>query len=197
AEVAGRYKSSEPLELGAHLRAHYNPIIAKIRTMEKPVVAAVNGVAAGAGCSLALACDMRIAAESASFVEAFIHVGLVPDCGSTFFLPRLVGLARALEVAMTGRKIKSDEALRLGLVSQVVPDADLFSATTKLATQLATLPTRAIGMTKRALNAAWRADIEGHLDYEAMLQTTAGQTKDHHEGVIAFLEKRPAKFVGE
>ncbi len=197
ADVADRYKSAEPLELGAHLRARYNPMIAGLRTMEKPVIAAVNGVAAGAGASLALACDLRLAAESASFVQAFVNVGLVPDTGSTFFLPRLVGAARALELVFTGRKVKADEALRIGLVNQVVPDAELASETSKLAKRLAELPTRTIGLTKRAMNAAWSADLEAQLDYESMLQTTAGRTHDHREGVTAFLEKRPSQFKGE
>lgn len=197
ADVADRYQSDEPLELGAHLRTRYNPLIAGLRTMEKPVIAAVNGVAAGAGASLALACDLRIAAESASFVQAFVNVGLVPDTGSTFFLPRLVGAARALELAFTGRKVKADEALRIGLVNLVVPDGDLAAETMKLAKKLADLPTRAIGLTKRAMNTAWSADLEGQLDYEAMLQTTAGRTHDHREGVTAFLEKRPPRYTGE
>jgi len=197
ADVASRYTSAEPIELGSHLRDRYNPLIARLRTMEKPVVAAVNGVAAGAGCSLALACDLRVAAESAGFIEAFINVGLVPDSGSTFMLPRLVGVARAMELAFTGRKVTAAEALQIGLVNQVVPDAQLAEATQKLARKLASLPTRAIGLTKRAINAAWTNGLEAQLDYEAMLQTTAGQTKDHREGVTAFLEKRPARFVGE
>lgn len=197
ADVRDRYKSDEPIELGSHLRDHYNPLIRRIRTMEKPVIASVNGVAAGAGCSLALACDLRVAAESASFIEAFINVGLVPDSGSTFMLPRLIGVARAMEIAFTGRRVKSDEALRIGLVNEVVPDEELAPTTAKLARKLAALPTRAIGLTKRAINAAWNADLETQLDYEAMLQTTAGQTKDHREGVVAFLEKRPPQFKGE
>jgi 2-(1,2-epoxy-1,2-dihydrophenyl)acetyl-CoA isomerase len=197
ADVSARYKSDSPTELGAHLRERYNPIISKIRTLEKPVIASVNGVAAGAGCSLALACDMRIAAESASFIEAFINVGLVPDSGSTFMLPRLVGVARAMELAVTGRKVKADEALQIGLVNCVVPDAELAIETMKLAQQLAALPTRAIGLTKRAINAAWSNDLDSQLDYEAMLQTTAGQTRDHREGIAAFLEKRRPNFTGE
>jgi len=197
AAVSERFKSAAPVELGAHLRDHYNPIIARIRALEKPVIAAVNGVAAGAGCSLALACDLRIAAESASFIEAFINVGLVPDSGSTFMLPRLVGVARAMELAVTGRKVKADEALQIGLVNRVVPDAELTAETIKLARQLASLPTRTIGLTKRAINAAWTNDLDTQLDYEAMLQTTAGQTRDHREGVAAFLEKRSPNFTGE
>ncbi len=197
ADVGARSQSDEPLELGAHLRDRYNPLITRLRTMEKPVLAAVNGVAAGAGCSLALACDIRVASESASFIEAFIHVGLVPDSGSTFMLPRLIGLARAMEMACTGRKVTAAEALQIGLVNQVVPDDQLAEATKKLAQKLAALPTRAIGLTKRAFNAAWNADLEAQLDYEAMLQTTAGQTRDHREGVAAFLEKRPPHFTGQ
>ena len=197
ADVAGLYQSPEPIELGAHLRQNYHPVIVRLRTMEKPVIAAVNGVAAGAGCSLALACDMRIAAESASFIEAFVNVGLVPDSGSTFMLPRLIGVARAFEMACTGRKVKADEAVRIGLVHQAVADGQLMEETTKIAQKLAALPPRAIGLTKRALNAAWSSDLETQLDYEAMLQTTAGQTHDHREGVTAFLEKRPPVFRGE
>jgi 2-(1,2-epoxy-1,2-dihydrophenyl)acetyl-CoA isomerase len=197
ADVADRYKGDAPIELGSHIRDRYNPLISKIRSMEKPVIAAVNGVAAGAGCSLALACDLRIAGESASFIEAFVHVGLVPDSGSTFFLPRLVGASRALEMAVTGRKVKADEALQIGLVNRVVPDAELGAETQKLAQQLAALPPRAIGLTKRAMNRAWSVELDDQLDYEAMLQTTAGQTHDHREGVAAFLEKRKPNFTGE
>ncbi len=195
--VAERYKTKEPIELGSHLRERYHPLITRLRTMEKPVIASVNGVAAGAGCSLALVCDIRIAAESASFIQAFVNVGLVPDTGSTFMLPRLIGVARAMEMAFTGRKLTASEALQIGLVNQVVPDDQLTAATKKLSDKLAGLPTRAIGLTKRAINASWRADIETQLDYEAMLQTTAGQTHDHREGVTAFLEKRTPKFTGE
>jgi len=196
AEVADKYKGDEPIELGAYLRKIYNPMIVKLRSMEKPVIGAINGVAAGAGCSLALACDLRIVGESASFIEAFIHVGLVPDCGSTFMLPRLVGLGRALELACTGRKVKSDEALRIGLVNRVVPDDELTTAAGELAARLAALPAKGLGLTKRLMNMAWTAHLETQLDFEAQCQTTAGQTHDHREGVVAFLEKRKPKFVG-
>lgn len=196
AEVADKYKSDEPIELGNHLRKLYNPMIAKLRTMEKPVIGAINGVAAGAGCSLALACDVRIAAESASFVEAFIHVGLVPDCGSTFMLPRLVGLGRAMEIACSGRKVKSDEAERIGLVNRVVPDAALATEAAKMAAGWGALPAKGLGLTKRLMNMAWTSDLETQLDFEAQCQTTAGQTPDHREGVVAFLEKRKPKFDG-
>ncbi len=197
ADVADLYRSDEPLDFGSHLRTHYHPIISGLRKMEKPVVAAVNGVAAGAGCSLALAADFRITAESASFIQAFVGVGLVPDSGSTFMLPRLVGLGRAMEIAATGRKVKPEEAAKIGLVTRVVADDELEEEVRKFAGKLAQMPTRAIGLTKRAMNASWNADLEAQLEYEAMLQTTAGRTEDHREGVNAFLEKRPPKFRGK
>ncbi len=196
-DVRHRYDSDEPIEFGQHLRALYNPPIMKMRTLEKPVIGAINGVAAGAGCSLALACDIRIAAHSASFIQAFINVGLVPDSGGTFMLPRLIGISRAMELACTGRKVEADEALQIGLVNRVVPDDELPAATMELAQNLANLPTRAIGLTKRAINAAWNTDLEAQLEYEAMLQSTACQTHDHREGVMAFLEKRKPEFKGE
>jgi 2-(1,2-epoxy-1,2-dihydrophenyl)acetyl-CoA isomerase len=196
AEYAGRLDTPEPLELEQRLRDEYNPMIAGIRTMEKPVVASVNGVAAGAGCSLALACDFRIAAESASFIEAFINIGLVPDCGSTFMLPRLVGLSRAMDIAFTGRRVHAPEALRIGLVNHVVPDEALPIEAMELARKLAALPTRAVGLTKRMVNAAWTADLETQLELEAKLQTPASRTDDHREGLCAFLEKRPPHFMG-
>ncbi len=197
AEVADRYKGGEAIDFGVLLRGLYNPITLTIRTMEKPVVASVNGVAAGAGCTLALACDIRVAAESASFIEAFVNVGLVPDSGGTFMLPRLVGLARAMELAMTGRKVGAEEAHRIGLINHVIPDGELAARTQELARKLAEKPARAIALTKRAINAAWSSDLETQLEYEAMLQTTAGRTDDHREGVTAFLEKRPPKFTGK
>lgn len=197
AEYAGRLESSDPIDLEKRLRDEYNPIITSIRTMEKPVIASVNGVAAGAGCSLALACDMRIAAESASFIEAFIKVGLVPDCASTFMLPRLVGISRAMELAITGRKVPAAEAVELGLVNRVVPDKELLAETMKLAEQLARLPTRAIGLTKRAINAAWTSELKPQLELEAKLQALATLTDDHREGVRAFLEKRRPHFTGQ
>ncbi len=194
--VKQRMSDPQAPELGQHLRKLYNPMIMAIRTVEKPVIAGVNGVAAGAGCSLALACDLRIAAASAGFIEAFINVGLVPDSGSTFTLPRLVGMARAMDIAFTGRKVGAEEALRIGLVNQVVPDDQLPTATAKLAAKLAAMPTRGIGLTKRAFNRSWTADLADQLEYEALLQTTAGRTEDHREGVAAFLEKRTPTFQG-
>lgn len=196
-DVRKRYEGNEAIEFGQHLRELYNPLILKIRTIEKPVIASVNGVAAGAGCSLALACDIRVAAESASFIQAFINVGLIPDSAATLMLPRLIGISRAMEMACTGKKVGAEEALRLGLVNQVVPSGELATATRTLAEKLAGLPTRAIGLTKRAINKGWNADLETQLEYEAMLQATAGQTFDHREGVMAFLEKRKPQFKGE
>jgi 2-(1,2-epoxy-1,2-dihydrophenyl)acetyl-CoA isomerase len=190
ADVMHRYESDTPIEIGDHLRRVYNPMIVRLRTMEKPVVAAVNGVAAGAGCSLALACDIRLAGASAKFIQSFVHVGLVPDSGGTFFLPRLIGAARAFEHAATGRAVMAEEAAHIGLINRCVPDDQLMAESRTLAEQLASLPPRAIGLAKRAINSAWSADLEAHLDYEAMLQTVAGRTPDHREGVRAFIEKR-------
>lgn len=194
--VKERMNDPDAPDLGTHLRRLYHPIILHLRTMEKPVIASVNGVAAGAGCSLALACDLRVAAESASFIEAFVNVGLVPDSGSTFMLPRLVGMSRATELAITGRKVGAEEALQIGLVSRVVPDDALADETMRLAQKLAAMPTRGIGLTKRALNQSWTAHLDEQLDYEASLQTTAGRTRDHTEGVRAFIEKRKPVFEG-
>ena len=195
-ELSESYRGDTPIELGQRLRDNYNPAFAGIRAMEKPVVASVNGVAAGAGCSLALVCDLRIAGDSASFIEAFINVGLVPDCTSTYMLPRLVGVSRAMELAFTGRKVEAAEALRIGLVNQVVPDGRLSAETMALAQRLAAQPTRAIGLTKRALNAAWTAGVDAQLDLEAGLQAVAVRTHDHQEGLHAFLEKRRPEFQG-
>ncbi|MDQ6602429.1 MAG: enoyl-CoA hydratase-related protein [Chloroflexota bacterium] len=184
------------LSVGDHLRQGYNPLVRRIRAIEKPVIAAVNGVAAGAGANLALACDIRIASETASFVQAFVKIGLVPDSGGTLFLPMLVGYAKAAELAFTGDRIGAEECLRLGIVNQVVP-ADVFvEKTRELATRLAALPTRAIGLTKRAFNRAVMPDLDAVLEYEADMQTLAGRTKDNKEGVAAFLEKRPPRFTG-
>ncbi|TWT41028.1 1,2-epoxyphenylacetyl-CoA isomerase [Phycisphaerae bacterium RAS1] len=199
AEIRSRY-SADPaaakLDFGAHLRNKYNPLITRIRSLEKPVVAAVNGVAAGAGASFAFACDLRIAARGASFVMAFVHVGLVPDSGATQTLLQHVGYGRAAELCFLGEKLPAEEAHKVGLVNRVVDDAVLPDAAAELARKLAALPTRAIGLTKRALNRAWAATLEDQLEYEAYLQATAGATTDHREGVLAFLEKRKPRFEG-
>jgi len=186
----------EAVSYGDSLRRRYSPVILRMRTMEKPVIAAVNGVAAGAGCNLALAADLRIASERASFIEVFSRVGLVPDSGGTFTLPRLVGLGKALELAFTADPVDAHEALRLGLVNRVVPHDELMAHTLALATRLAQGPTRAFGLTKRAFNYALTASLEATLEYEAHLQEIAGRTADHREGVAAFLEKRQPRFEG-
>ena len=168
-----------------------------LRKRQKPVIAAVNGVAAGAGCSLALACDMRIASEHAKFIEVFINVGLIPDSGSTWTLPRIVGLGRAMEMCLTGRPVGAEEALAIGLVNQVVAADELDAVVSKMAGRLASLPSRAIGLTKRLLNESFEQSLTAQLEAEAFAQETAGRTKDHFEGVTAFLQKRTPEFIGE
>src|SRR3989442_5321706 len=178
------------------LREGYNPIITQMRTMEKPVIAAVNGVAAGAGCSFGLAADLRIASDRASFIEVFARVGLLPDSGSTYFLPRLVGLGKALELAYTADAVDAAEALRIGLVNRVVPHDALLSEVMTLAKRLAAGPTRGYGLAKRAINYGLHATLDQALDYEAAVQEIAGRSADHREGVAAFLAKRPPSFIG-
>ncbi len=183
-------------DFGSTLRQRYNPLVSKMRNIEKPVLGSINGVAAGAGCSIALACDLRIASEKARFMEVFVRVGLVPDSGSSFFLPRLVGLGKALEMAFLGDEVGADEALRTGLVNRVVPAEELESATRELALRLAKAPTRAIGLAKRAINRALTMDLDQALEYEVYGQETAGSSDDHKEGIAAFLEKRTPNFTG-
>ncbi len=182
--------------LGEDLRKRYNPVASRLREMDKPVIAAVNGVAAGAGLSFALACDIRIASERASFIEVFINVGLVPDSGSTWTLPRLVGLGKAMELCFTGDKVDAAEALRIGLVNRVVPADDLMTETYALAGRIAALPARGIALTKRLLNQSFDNDLAAQLEAEAFAQETAALTEDHYEGVVAFIEKRTPEFKG-
>ena len=183
-------------DFGSTLRQRYNPLVSKMRNIEKPVLGSINGVAAGAGCSIALACDLRIASEKARFMEVFVRVGLVPDSGSSFLLPRLVGLGKALEMAFLGDEMGAEEALRTGLVNRVVPAEELESATRELALRLAKSPTKAIGLAKRAINRALTMDLDQVLDYEVYGQETAGASDDHKEGIAAFLEKRAPNFTG-
>jgi len=183
--------------LATELRERYNPLILAMRTIEKPIVGAINGVAAGAGASLAFACDIRIAAEGASFLLAFGRIGLVPDSGATWFLPRLVGPAKAAELALTGESLSAADAERLGLVAKVVPAATLLEEARALAGRLASGAPRAIALTKRALNRSWDTTLEESLEYEAYLQGIVGATDDHREGLAAFVEKRPPRFSGE
>jgi 2-(1,2-epoxy-1,2-dihydrophenyl)acetyl-CoA isomerase len=186
----------EAPDIGATLRSGYHPIALGLRGLEKPVLAAVNGVAAGAGLSLASLCDIRIAADSASFAPGFIRIGLVPDSGGSFFIARILGPARAFEWMSSGRKLSAEEALAWGLVSEVVP-ADGFAArAAELAGELAALPTLAIGMNKRLFDHAWTASFEAQLELEAQLQTAAARSHDFAEGVAAFKEKRPPEFTG-
>jgi 2-(1,2-epoxy-1,2-dihydrophenyl)acetyl-CoA isomerase len=183
-------------DIAERLRATYHPNVSAIRQLEKPVIASVNGAAAGAGLSLACACDIRIAADSASFVPAFINIGLVPDSGGSYFIARLLGPARAFEWMSSGRKLTAAEAHGWGLVSEVVEADALAARAAELAAQLAELPTRGIGMTKRLFDGAPTATLEEQLEREAQLQSAATKTEDFREGVTAFLEKRPARFSG-
>ena len=179
-----------------HLERTYNRLILRVRRLEKPVVGAINGAAAGAGLGLALAADIRLAARSARFVFGFTGIGLTTDSATSLMLPLLIGLARASEVAFTNAPVSAEQALSYGLVNRVVDDTDLAAEAAKLAAQLAAGPTRALGLTKRAFNHALLPHLEDVLDYEAHLQEAAGRTADHREGVKAFLEKREPEFKG-
>ena len=182
--------------LDVELRERYNPIIRAIRSMGQPVIAAVNGVAAGAGASLAFACDLRICAEEARFVLAFGRIGLVPDSGATWFLPRLVGPAKAAELALAGDMLDAGEALRLGLVSRVVPGDQLLIEARALADRLAEAAPIALALTKAALQRSATLTLDEALDGEAKVQGIAGASADHAEGLAAFKEKRPPRFTG-
>ena len=183
-------------DIGERLWATYHPNVLAVRALEKPVIAAVNGAAAGAGLSFACACDIRIAADAATFVPAFINIGLVPDSGGSFFIARLLGPARAFEWMSSGRRLTAAEAHAWGLLSEVVETEALPTRVAELAAELAALPTRGIGMTKRLFDHAWTARLEDQLEREAQLQSAVTQTEDFREGVNAFLEKRPPKFRG-
>ncbi len=182
---------SEIISLG------YNPIVRKIRHLEKPVVCAVNGVAAGAGANIALACDITVAAASASFTQAFSKIGLIPDSGGTYTLPRLVGMQRAKALMMLSDKISAEEAASIGMIWKVLPDEDFATASLQIAEKLAQMPTRALALTKQALNQSYKNNFEAQLELEDQLQTIAGNTRDYKEGVDAFLEKRKPTFTGQ
>ncbi len=183
-----------PMDAGEHLRKRLNPLIARMRALEKPLLAAVNGVAAGAGLSLAMACDLRYAAESARFVIAFVKIGLVPDAGLMYFLPRLVGPAKTLELAWSGDPVGAAEAHELGMLNKVLPDDQVLSHTQEVAARLVHGPAKTIALIKRAINQAHELPLERVLELEANYQTIASRTPDFAEGVSAFLEKRPPKF---
>jgi 2-(1,2-epoxy-1,2-dihydrophenyl)acetyl-CoA isomerase len=183
-------------DLGEYLRNTYSRLVRRMVAIEKPVVAALHGPVYGAGVGIALACDLRIAAESAKFSVAFIKIGLIPDAGVTFFLPRVVGLGRAMQMSMLGDAVDAEEAYRVGLVGKVVPDESLEEEARKLAEELAAMPTRALGRIKHALYSSFETDLETALEHEAEGQTFCGYTQDHKEGVAAFFEKRTPEFTG-
>jgi 2-(1,2-epoxy-1,2-dihydrophenyl)acetyl-CoA isomerase len=184
-------------EVTTILSEHYNPIIRQIRKLEKPVVAAVNGVAAGAGANIALCCDVVVASESASFIQAFSKIGLIPDSGGTYFLPRLIGWQKASALMMLADKVSATEAERLGMLYKVFPDEAFGSEAQKIASTLAQMPTRGLALTKIALNNSFINGYEDQLHDEELLQEKAGETADYKEGVQAFLEKRKPNFTGQ
>ena len=179
------------------VQEHYNPIIRKIRNMEKPVVAAVNGVAAGAGASIALCCDIVVACESATFIQAFSKIGLIPDSGGTFFLPRLIGMQKAAALMMTAEPVLAKDAEKIGMIYKVFSDDSFEEESWKLASKLAVMPTKGLGLTKRLLNASYSNNLEEQLDMEGKCQSIAGNTSDCKEGLEAFFEKRKPNFKGE
>ncbi len=179
------------------LEKRYNPIIRAMRNMPKPIICSLNGVAAGAGCSIALACDLIVAADNATLIEVFINVGLVPDSGSSFFLPRVVGQARAFEFCTMGTKISATDALQMGMVNRVVKAEELDNEVKKLTDYYASAPTKAIGLIKKMLNRSFNSDLESMLEYESYCQEIAGNSFDNKEGVTAFIEKRKPMFKGE
>ena len=196
-DLGSTQERESDMKYGAHLRHTWNPLVARMRDLQKPIICAVNGVAAGAGMSLVLASDLRYASDKASFIQAFVKIGLVPDSGSTWSLQRLVGPTRAMDMMITGRKVRAEEALEWGLVNAVVEHDNLMSDVQSLANTLAAMPTRTIGLIKRTADYAANHSFADTLEYEADLQDIAGSTADHKEGVMAFLEKRTPVFTGK
>jgi len=179
------------------LDEHYNPIITRIRNIEKPILAAVNGVAAGAGANIALACDVVVASDQASFIQAFSLIGLIPDSGGTFFLPRLIGFQKASALMLLGDKISAEEAEKMGMIYKSVPSEEFENTIQKLAVKLAAMPTRALALIKKSLNQSLSNDLNSQLDLESRYQIEAAGTEDYAEGVSAFIEKRKPKFKGK
>lgn len=193
----GEVTGENPMPFAVILREHYNPIIARMRRLPKPVVCAVNGVAAGAGANIALAADITVASDQASFIQAFSKIGLIPDSGGTYFLPRLVGQQRAAALMMLGDKVSAAEAERMGMISRVVPAGSFATEVERLCETLASMPTRALALTKEALNASAGHSWEEQLECEDRLQQQAARTEDYQEGVNAFLQKRTPRFTGK
>ncbi|MBY0121806.1 enoyl-CoA hydratase-related protein [Bacillus sp. S/N-304-OC-R1] len=187
----------ENMDHGEVLRNHYGPMVKQIRQCEKPIVAAVNGVAAGAGFSLALACDFRLVSEKASFINAFVHVGLIPDSGNLYFLSQLVGQAKAAELAILGEKVSAAKAVEIGLATKMIPAEVFEEEVNSFSAHLATMPTKAIGLIKRSLKAVSELSFDDYLEHEAQGQRTAGLTADHREGIEAFMQKRKPVFSGK
>src|SRR5688572_20025051 len=179
------------------LHKRYNPIISAMRNLPKPIVCRLNGVAAGAGCSLALACDIIVASEEATLIEVFINIGLVPDSGSSYFLPRLVGMAKAFELCSMGNRVKANEAVSIGMINKSVPADQLDTAVKSYTDYFATAPTKSIGLIKKMLNKSATSTLDEMLEYEAYCQEIAGSSHDYKEGVTAFLEKRKPGFLGK
>ena len=196
-DLTERDMNAKDIDLGGGLDTRYNPLVRRMRALEKPIVCAVNGFAAGAGANFALACDLVIAARSASFIQAFVKIGLVPDCGGSYFLPRLAGTQRAMALAMTGDRLTAEDAERWGVIWKCVDDANLKAEADKLALQLATGPTRSLGLIKKAMYASAGNTLSAQLDMERDLQREIGKGKDYREGVAAFLEKRKPQFSGQ
>jgi 2-(1,2-epoxy-1,2-dihydrophenyl)acetyl-CoA isomerase len=193
----GEVPDATQIDFEKFVSEHYNPIILAIRNLDKPVIAAVNGVAAGAGANLALACDIVLAAESASFIQAFSKIGLIPDSGGTFFLPRLIGMQRAAALMMTADKVSAQEAVSMGMAYKYFADADFEAESKKIAFQLAQMPTRGLALTKKLLNESFGNDLKAQLNREMELQVEAGNTFDFKEGVQAFMQKRKPQFTGK
>ena len=187
----------ESLEIEEIVRQHFNPIIRKIRGIEKPVIAAVNGVAAGAGANIALSCDIVLAAKSANFIQAFSKIGLIPDSGGTYFLPRLIGLPKATAIMMTGETISAVQAESMGMIYSVYEDTEFEDSALKLAQTIAAMPTKGLGYTKKLLSQSFNNSLEDQLSLEAKTQALSAATEDHLEGIQAFLDKRSPRFTGK